>query len=90
MSADIKKTLDQRGGRYGRFTNNALTTEQLIGCLDDHDAWAEMEPYQREALRMICHKMARIICGDPDYDDSWRDIAGYASLVVENLNGVDR
>jgi hypothetical protein len=36
---------------------------------------------------MICHKMARIVNGDADYDDSWIDIAGYATLVAERLRG---
>jgi hypothetical protein len=40
---------------------------------------------QREALDMIAHKIARIINGDPDYADSWVDIAGYATLVSERL-----
>ncbi len=28
--------------------------------------------------------------GDPDYADSWHDIAGYAQLVADRLNGVER
>ena len=40
-----------------------------------------------EAINMICHKLGRIANGDPTYDDSWRDIAGYAMLVVRYLNG---
>jgi hypothetical protein len=43
---------------------------------------------QQEALDMICHKIGRIINGDPDYADSWHDIAGYAQLVADRLNGV--
>ena len=34
---------------------------------------------------MICHKLGRIINGDPNYDDSWLDIAGYAQLIVNRL-----
>ena len=34
---------------------------------------------------MILHKVARILNGDPDYVDSWADIAGYAQLVVNIL-----
>ena len=40
---------------------------------------------QVEALDMICHKIGRIINGDPDYADSWHDIAGYAQLVADRL-----
>ena len=39
---------------------------------------------------MICHKIGRILNGDPDYGDSWRDIAGYALLVADRLEGVVR
>jgi len=39
---------------------------------------------------MIAHKIGRIINGDPDYDDSWVDIAGYAKLVSDRLQGTVR
>jgi len=32
------------------------------------------------ALEMISLKLARIICGDPNFADHWDDIAGYAEL----------
>jgi hypothetical protein len=44
-----------------------------------------MAPDQWEALDMICSKISRIVNGDPDYDDSWVDIAGYAQLIVNSL-----
>jgi hypothetical protein len=36
---------------------------------------------QIEALEMIAHKIGRIIAGDPDFDDHWDDIAGYAKIA---------
>jgi hypothetical protein len=49
--------------------------------------WEEMlAPDQREALEMIVVKIARIINGDPNCADSWRDIEGYARLVAERLS----
>lgn len=42
---------------------------------------------QQEALDMIFHKVGRIVNGDPDYADSWHDIAGYAKLIDDRLNG---
>jgi hypothetical protein len=38
---------------------------------------------------MIAHKIGRIINGDPDYIDSWDDIAGYAKLVADRLRSDD-
>jgi hypothetical protein len=49
--------------------------------------WALLSASQKEALEMIAHKIGRILNGDPNYDDSWRDIAGYAELIVKQLNG---
>jgi hypothetical protein len=39
---------------------------------------------------MICQKMARIAVGDADYLDNWIDIAGYAQLVADRLQGIER
>lgn len=44
-----------------------------------------LKPDQRECLEMIAHKIGRILNGDPHYEDSWRDIAGYATLVADRL-----
>lgn len=60
----------------------------------DNDAlsakYTSMHADQMEALEMIAHKIARILNGDPDYEDSWRDIAGYATLVADRLTGKTR
>ena len=53
--------------------------------LDLNDKWNSLAPDQRECLEMIAHKIGRILNGDPNYDDSWRDIVGYAQLVVNRL-----
>ena len=37
---------------------------------------------------MIAHKLGRIVNGDPNYADSWDDIAGYAKLVSDELSAV--
>ena len=44
---------------------------------------ADLNAAQREALDMICTKMARIMSGDPNTLDHWDDIAGYAKLGAE-------
>lgn len=34
--------------------------------------------------------MQKITNGDPDYADNWADIAGYATLVKDRLEGNER
>lgn len=80
----IGEILEERGSRYGSFEDNATTSQELKVFLDKSEA--PLSYVQREALEMIFHKISRILNGDPDYDDSWRDIAGYAELVVRHLN----
>ena len=50
----------------------------------------DLEPDQREALEMLALKIARILNGDPNYADSWHDVAGYATLVADRLQGVEQ
>jgi hypothetical protein len=90
--SDLNKTLEERGQRYGRFENHAAVTQGLkvVAEANMRAMGTVLAPDQKEALDMIFHKIGRIVCGDPDYADSWHDIAGYAKLVENRLNGVSR
>jgi len=81
----IEETLKERGSNYGAFSENAGTTQYIKRYFRAHISWKEMMPSQQEALDMIAHKIARILNGDPNYADSWVDIAGYATLVVKEI-----
>jgi hypothetical protein len=85
---DIQATLDERGTRYGDFMGHAEITAELKGTIFKYVLARNkvLEVDQQEALDMICHKIGRILNGDPDYADSWHDIAGYAQLVANRLN----
>ncbi len=84
----IGEILDERGKRYGKFKDHAEISQRLKYVVSARkDVLADD---QREALEMICHKIARIINGDPNYADSWIDIAGYAQLVADRLQRVER
>lgn len=86
---NITQTLQERGQRYGKFKDHAAVTQQLKAVIA-HNLRRDLAVDQQEALDMICHKIGRIVNGDPDYADSWHDIAGYAQLVADRLNGVER
>lgn len=79
--------LAERGSRYGKFADHANITQMLKACIQGHarQHGKEMSAAQREALDMIAHKIGRIVNGDPNYVDSWRDIEGYAKLVADEL-----
>ena len=84
---DITQTLKERGNRYGKFTGHAEVTTALKNVI--HIELLKREKIlpddMTEALHMICHKIGRIINGDENYVENFRDIAGYATLVVDRL-----
>lgn len=85
----IQTILAERGARYGEFIDHArisqILKDEMRLCISKNK-WESLAADQREALEMIAHKIARILNGDPDYSDSWRDIAGYATLVADRLD----
>jgi hypothetical protein len=91
-TTSIDATLAERGTRYGKFSGHAEIAQRLKGVMRTYEAkrGCDLDPDQREALDMIAHKIARILNGDPNYADSWVDIAGYAKLIADRLEGVER
>ena len=80
----IKETLSQRQEQYGSFEDVAMFTEQMVDVM--RKGYYEKLAYnQKMALYMICSKMARIVNGNPNHKDSWHDIAGYATLIDNEL-----
>lgn len=86
MVNDVNKTLDERGIRYGKFETHALITQRIKQAMKLETGWENLSDDKKEALEMIAHKIGRILNGDPEYADSWHDIAGYSQLVEKQLN----
>jgi len=82
---DINKTLQERGSRYGEFSEHARITQAIKSAMVDSPRWNDLPDDMVEALQMIAHKIGRILNGDPFYHDSWHDIIGYTHLVSDKL-----
>jgi hypothetical protein len=80
----IQKTLKERHKTHGNFQTHAQISQQLKAVLWEH-SFMDLEHDQVEALEMICHKIARILNGNPNHKDHWHDIAGYSTLIAERL-----
>ncbi len=85
--SEINRVLEERGSRYGNFEDHASITQNLKALVASmlENRKKKLADDQQEALDMIFHKIGRIVNGDPDYADSWVDIAGYAKLVADRL-----
>lgn len=85
--AETAALVAERGTTHGAWADNAGVAQELKAVLQKA-ALARRErgqPYltarQQESLEMICHKMGRIMAGDPNFADHWDDIAGYAKIA---------
>jgi hypothetical protein len=81
----VDATLQQRGNRYGEYKDHARITWNIKRAMEDSPNWPSLEDYQKEALCMVAHKVARILNGDPNYADNWHDIQGFCKLVEDRL-----
>lgn len=84
--------LKERGSRYGNYLEQTTISGELRRCMDfwTKEKGTKLAHDQADALIMIAVKISRIINGDPDYADNWRDISGYAALVAARLEGETR
>jgi hypothetical protein len=89
QEADVDQTLNERAQDYGTFRDGAALMQGIKRLLAGHAAKHDktFADDQWEALEMMVHKIGRIVNGNPDKVDSWIDIAGYATLVADRLQG---
>jgi len=73
--------LTERERTHGNFKMTARVAVDIREAI--FETPAELNERQREALTMIATKIARIMCGDPNCEEHWKDIAGYAKLGME-------
>ena len=85
----VDVTLDARAVDYGKFIEGAEVMQMLKrvvqNALCNRDKVLAHD--QAESIDMIIHKIGRIVNGNPDVADHWLDIAGYAKLVADRLEG---
>jgi hypothetical protein len=86
---NAKKLVKDRAKTHGDFAETAFVASKLQyhSTITHH---AGVSPQIEHARQMICVKLARIACGDPFVIDHWKDIAGYAELVVQYLENSNR
>ena len=81
---EINDILDQRQKTHGNFEKVARLDTELFSTFNTY-LYSSLSNEQYCAIKMILHKIARIGCGDPEFIDHWKDIVGYATLVINEL-----
>lgn len=76
-----------RQSTHGDFRHNATTSQRgkAVVAMAVETSGVNLSDTQQEALDMIAHKIGRITAGNPNEADHWRDIAGYATLVANEI-----
>lgn len=89
---NVDEILEQRHEEYGTFMDVARLSQNLKNTIN-HELKARskvLAPDQAEALAMMCSKIARLVAGNADHLDGWKDLAGYPMLVADRLEGKSR
>lgn len=84
---DTTELLTERAKTHGSFANNAMISLQLKAIFHNPSnnvgQAVELRPIHKEALDMIALKLSRILSGQANFKDHWRDCAGYAMLAEQ-------
>ena len=83
-----EQLLAERQTTHGEYTDHARCTQRIMDAMMAERNWSRLSAAQKESIHMFAHKMGRIAVGDPDVNDHWDDIAGYATLVSQRLPGL--
>jgi DNA-binding Xre family transcriptional regulator len=82
-TVNIDEILAERNKTHGDYTKHAWITQALKMVIRSENKILTAD--QAETLDMICHKIGRILAGNPEVADHWDDIAGYAKLTADRI-----
>ena len=81
----IRDILKERGARYGEFKDHSDLCQGIKTIMHSAPSWDKCTNSQKQSLEVIADKIARMLNGDPSYDDNWVDIIGYSQLVLDEI-----
>jgi len=84
---ETQDLLNERNKTHGSFIVNGRVSQGLKDVIRKEPGYAILDIVHREALDHIFGKIGRIMAGQPEFDDHWDDIAGYAQLPKKFKHG---
>lgn len=82
---NIQNVLADRARTHGDFEHVAKMSQNLKHQMQSVNAYMHLDYFMAESLEAIAAKIARILAGNARETDHWQDIAGYATLVVRQI-----
>lgn len=85
MDTPGQQVIEERAKIRGDFREQARVSQMLKGAVRSQKGWEKLSEPQQECLEHMLEKIARIITGDPNEVDAWRDLMGYPQLIFNIL-----
>jgi hypothetical protein len=82
---NVQDVLKERKSTHGDYSEHAEITQRLKDVIHGYPNWLKLSHMQRESLHMVLHKIGRIMSGNPNVADHWIDMAGYSTLISNEL-----
>lgn len=82
--SSIDEILEDRKNTHGDFRHNADFSQTVKEIIREFRT-VRLSNVQAEALEVIVQKISRILNGNPDEEDHWIDISGYAELALRDV-----
>ena len=84
----VQDTLNQRGTVYGNYGNVCKSRVAIMKVLYQHHVNVNGKAMDEKTAMGFSDVVLKLVraAGKPDYDDSWHDLAGYATLMEEEAN----
>lgn len=79
--------LNERNATHGSFVVNSRVSQGLKAVVRLEPVYEQLDNVHKEALDHIFGKIGRILAGQPEFDDHWDDISGYALLPKKFNHG---
>ena len=87
---EVRDLLEIRGDTYGQYRTVSKISQDIKRIMKESPNYKIMPDFAKESLDMIANKIARILNGNYYYDDSWRDISGYATLALIEIEALEQ
>ena len=87
----VDKIITERGSNYGPAKGHFSTTQKMFNAFDWRYLWSPNKPEDKSRNAMILHAVYMILdklaraAWNPWHIDNWKDIQGYAQLVIDEL-----
>lgn len=77
--------LNEREATHGDYGVNAGISQGIKNVFHSVPEYGKLDASQKESAELIATKFGRIVAGNPNFAEHWKDIAGYANLQAERL-----